>query len=282
MKSNFFLLLSIIALIFFWQQKNNNLVNIYFLDIGQGDAIYFKTPNGQDGLIDGGPGDKVLGELGSVMSLGDKKIDLMIATHPDADHIGGLPAVLERYDVTEIWINGATNDTKIYNKLLDAINNEKAQGATVKVVVRGDRKDFGATHLRVLAPFESFEGKQPNEQNEGSIVARLEYNNFSVLLTGDAEFPVEDKLVAGKSDLFPLESTILKVGHHGSAGSTSEEFLQAVDPKKAVISTGKNNRYGHPTKRVLDLLEKYKIPTYRTDQDGRVEIESNGKDYFIF
>lgn len=254
-------------------------LHIDFLDIGQGDSIYFSTPDGRDGLVDGGPNDKVLRELGKVMLVGDRVIDLMIATHPDADHIGGLAGVLERYDVKEIWLNGAVHTTETYLKFLEAVKKEKEQGAEVKVVTRGDRRDFGETSLQVLAPFESFEGKQPKEQNEGSIVARLLYNNFSVLLTGDLEFALEDRLVANKSDIFPLKSNILKVGHHGSAGSTGESFLTAVDPKMAIISVGKNNRYGHPTKRVLDLLDKYKITTYRTDTNGRVEIESNGTDY---
>ncbi|PIS07297.1 MBL fold protein, partial [Candidatus Berkelbacteria bacterium CG10_big_fil_rev_8_21_14_0_10_43_14] len=141
------------------------------------------------------------------------------------------------------------------------------------------RTSWGAVTLLVLTPFESFEGKKPNEQNKGTIVARLSYNNFSVLLTGDCEFELEDRLMAHTSDIYPLTSTILKVGHHGSAGSTSEKFLQAVDPKIAVISVGAKNRYGHPTKRVLDLLEQYKIPFYRTDEKGRIEIESDGDDY---
>lgn len=254
-------------------------LHLDFLDIGQGDSSYFSTPDGHDGLVDGGPNDKVLRELGKVMPVGDRVIDLMIATHPDADHIGGLAGVLERYDVGEIWLNGAVHTTETYLKFLEAVKKEKEGGAIVKVVTRGDRSDFGETSLQVLAPFESFEGRQPKEQNEGTIVARITYKDFSVLLTGDLEFALEDRLVANKGDIFPLKSNILKVGHHGSAGSTSGNFIDAVKPKLAVISVGKDNRYGHPAKRVLDLLDKYKIPTYRTDNNGRVEIESDGTDY---
>ena len=256
-------------------------LHIDFLDIGQGDSIYFSTPDGHDGLVDGGPNDKTLQELGKVMPIGDRVIDLMVATHPDADHISGLAGVLEHYEVKEIWLNGAIHTTQTYIKFLEAVKKEKEQGAVVKVVVRGDRKDFSETSFQVLAPFESFEGKQPKEQNEGTIVARLLYNNISVLLTGDLEFDLENKLIANANDITPLKSTVLKVGHHGSAGSTSEKFINVVEPKTAVISVGKDNRYGHPAKRALDLLEKYKIPTYRTDKKGTINITSDGTNYEV-
>jgi competence protein ComEC len=163
--------------------------------------------------------------------------------------------------------------------LLTEIKKQKESGATIKVIVRGQTDTFGDVTLTALAPIESFEGVQPVEQNAATIVARLVYKNFSALLTGDLEIPLEEQLVA-KTDL-PLESTILKVGHHGSAGSTSEAFLDAVKPKAALISVGKKNRYGHPTKRVLDLLQLKNIPTYRTDEQGRVEVVSDGEGYEI-
>ena len=259
--------------------KPDGKLYIDFLDVGQGDAIYFSTPDGYDGLIDGGPNYKVLNELGKSMAIGDRVIDLLMATHPDSDHIGGLDGVLERYEIKEIWINDAVHTTETYIKFLEAVKKEKEQGAIVKVVTRGDRKEFGETSLQVLAPFESFEGKQPEEQNEGSIVARLKYKNFSVLLTGDAEFALEDRLVASASDIFPLQSTILKVGHHGSAGSTSDKFIEAVKPETAVISVGKNNRFNHPAQRVLDLLNNKKISIYRTDEIGTVKWVSDGENY---
>jgi competence protein ComEC len=110
-------------------------------------------------------------------------------------------------------------------------------------------------------------------------VARLDYKNFKLLLTGDMEIPLEDQLIADQSGDYSLKSTILKVGHHGSAGSTSPEFLKAVQPEQAVISVGLKNRYGHPTKRVLDLLNTNKVPTFRTDKQGRVEVVSDGENY---
>lgn len=256
-------------------------LHIDFLDIGQGDSIYFLTSDGHDGLIDGGPNDKVLRELGEAMPVGDRVIDLMVATHPDADHIGGLAGVLDRYDVKEIWLNGAVHTTQTYLRFLEAVKKEKKLGATVKVITRGDRKDFGDTSLQVLAPFESFEGKQPKEQNEGTIVARLLYNDFSLLLTGDLEYELENKLIANANDIIPLKSTVLKVGHHGSGGSSGGNFVNEVKPKIAVISVGKDNRYGHPAKRVLELLEKNKIQTYRTDIQGRIEIISDGLNYQV-
>lgn len=264
---------------FYALSQPDGRLHVTFLNIGQGDSIYIKTPQGEDTLIDGGQNDAVIRELGHVMTPGDRDLSLLVATHPDADHIGGLIPVLERFNVHEIWINGAVHTSDTYLRLLKAIDDEKKSGATVKVVTRGDRKTWGGASLLVLAPFESFEGKKPHEQNEGTIVARLVYDNFSVLLTGDLEFLLEDRLVTSASNIYPLTSTVLKVGHHGSAGSTSEAFLKAVNPKIAVISVGAKNRFGHPAKRVLDLLEKYTVPTYRTDQKGRIEFKSDGTNY---
>lgn len=269
--------------IIIWSQagaRPDGKLRVDFLNVGQGDAIYFKTSTGEDGLFDGGPNDnKVLKELGSVMPLGDRQLSLVVATHPDADHIGGLVDVINRYQVDEIWLNGAVHTSDTYLRLLDAINQKKKHGTSVKVVVRGDRKDWGTTSLQVLAPFESYAGKQPDNQNDGTIVARLAYKDFNVLLTGDAEFNLEDRLIANTNGIYPLQSTILKVGHHGSGSSTSAKFLEAVAPKAAVISVGKDNRYGHPVQRVLDLLTKNKIPIYRTDKIGTIKIISDGESY---
>lgn len=273
----------IISLIYFSASiKPEGKLNIYFLDIGQGDAIYIRLQNNKDVLVDGGPkGDKLIRELTNVMPLGDRDLDLLVATHPDSDHIGGLTLLLQSYNVKEIWLNGAVHTTQTYLNFLKAVEQEKKNGATVKVVVRGDSKNWGLSNLSVLAPFESFEGKQPKEQNEGTIVARLLYNDFSLLLTGDLEYDLENRLIANANDIISLKSTVLKVGHHGSGGSSGGNFINEVKPKIAVISVGKDNRYGHPAKRVLDLLEKNKIEIYRTDIQGRIEIISDGVNYQV-
>jgi beta-lactamase superfamily II metal-dependent hydrolase len=260
-------------------QKPDQKMHIWVLDIGQGDSIYGRLPTGQDFLVDGGPDDKVLSELSDVMPFNDREINLVIATHNDADHITGLTPVMSHYKVDEIWINGATHTTQTYFRLLASIKQQKKEGATVKAVTKGDTYKLGDATMTALAPLQSWVGKQPDLQNDAMVVSKFQYKNFSMLLTGDMEFSLEDQLIAVEPEA--LKSTILKVGHHGSVGSTSQELLDAVDPRAAVISVGLHNRYGHPTQRTLDILKRNSIPTYRTDKQGRIEITSDGEDYTI-
>lgn len=251
-------------------------LHVYFLDIGQGDAIFLKTGSGQQILIDGGPDDTILRRLGEVMPFYDKSIDLVISTHPDADHVAGLVGVLEKYEVDKILETGMACATSICRGWESAKEEEDAR---VTLAWRGQEIEVeNGTSFLVLHPFESQEGKVLTKRNNGGIVLKLLYGSQSVLLTGDIEKQIENKLVLAGLD---LDADFLKVAHHGSKTSTTENFLKAVSPLVAFIQVGGKNRYGHPTEEVLSRLENYGIKYYRTDTDGTKELVLDGQNYVV-
>lgn len=241
-------------------------------DIGQGDSIFIEAPNGNQVLIDGGPSSAVLGKLGSVMPFWDRSIDLVVLTHPHADHVAGLVEVLKRYDVGMVLESDANYSTAEYaewHRLL------KEKQIPVIIARAGQKIHLSPkTELGILTPLESFVGKSPNNVHDAMVVSKLVYGSSSALLMGDAEKQVEYRLLLSGAK---LKSDILKVGHHGSKTSTTQDFVRAVSPRYAVISVGRKNRYGHPTQQTLDTLAKFNIPIFRTDQGGDVEFVSDGK-----
>lgn len=254
---------------------DNGLLMVSFLDIGQGDAIYIKAPNGTDMLIDGGKKDSdILTELGKVMSVTDKEIDIVIVTHPDADHIGGLTKILENYKVNNIVTNGGEKDTGVFKLLSNDIENENA---STTIAERGQRivldKDKNV-YFDIYWPIKTY--KSP-DTNDFSIVGKLVYGQNEFLLTGDEPKDIENILVNWCEKC--LESDVLKVGHHGSRGSTGKTFLEDVHPQYAVISAGKNNSYGHPHKEVMDLLQSEKIKILETSKEGTITFVSDGLKY---
>lgn len=258
--------------------QKDGLLKIYFLDIGQGDAIFIETPSGFQLLIDGGPGNKVLSKLGEVMPFYDKNIDLVVMTHPDADHATGLLGVLERYYVENVVYSDIVIDKALYNAWEEAVVKENSNiidpfaGKTIEL---GD----GAT-LNFVYPLESIAGKtvKEGETNNGSAVVMLKYGGLEVLLTGDLETKGERALILQNID---IDADVLKVGHHGSKTSSSEAFLSAVSPEVAVIQVGAKNRYGHPSPEVLERLENYGIKVYRNDLGGDIKLISDGINYLI-
>lgn len=282
-KIQFFLgliaLIGLIFLIFYTTkpQASEQGLNIYFLNVGQGDATYIKTPSGQDILIDGGPDNAVLTELGRVMSFSDREIDLVILSHPHADHITGLLEVLKRYKVDEVWETAVVHPSATYTSWQAEI---KTQNIPEKFVSAGDEKIFDSVKIKVIYPLSSLEKTTIDNLNNASIVNRLEYNKFSTLFTGDAEGEVQ-KILLKSSENMSLYATVIKVAHHGSENGISEDFLKMVRPAIAVISVGKDNKYGHPAVSVINLLKKYAIQIYRTDQNGTIEISSDGENYQV-
>jgi len=276
-------LLLILANAFVWQALfnlgGNQVLEVTFFDIGQGDSIFIETPYGHQILIDGGPDSKILEKLAKEMPLGDKTIDLIILTHPEKDHMVGLLKVLERYQVEQILWTGIIRDTADYNKWQELIQKEKAK---ITIAESSKRIRAGGVFLNVLYPFESLEGKEFKNSNDTSIIAQLIFNNSSFLFTGDTTKSIEKKILSRcqEDPNCLLNSDVLKVGHHGSKTSTSEEFLEEVSPEIAVISCGRNNPYNHPHQEVLKNLEKFDIKILRTDQIGDIKIVSNG-DYLI-
>lgn len=244
-----------------------------FLDVGQGDAIYIKAPNGNEMLIDGGPDRRVVSQLGDVMSYGDKNLDVVLATHPDADHIAGLPYVFDSYKVSTFIDNGMSSDTQVFTTLKNKTREEKSQTETafrgMKIIL--DEKK--GVVMEILSPY--MDTKNLKDTNDGSIVIRLSYGSSTFMFTGDAPMNVESYLVT--NDGVSLKSDVLKVGHHGSKTSSLESFVKKVSPKFAIISSGIKNRYGHPHKEVLDLLNKFGIKILRTDEEGMVRCESDSE-----
>ncbi len=256
--------------------QKDGLLKVYFLNIGQGDAIFIETPSGFQLLIDGGPGNKILSKLGEVMPFYDKNIDVVVASHPHADHVVGLRDVLNRYDVKNIVEAKESYNSSEFKAWLEVVKNENAnniEAVAGKVIDLGD----GAT-LTILHPFESVADDNPKNPHDDVVVAMLKYGELEIMLTGDMEAKVERRLIL---EGFDLDSDVLKVGHHGSKTSTSEEFLSAVSPEIAVIQVGAKNRYGHPAPEVLNRLGNFGIKYYRNDVDGDIKLVSDGVDYHI-
>lgn len=255
-----------------YSQNQRQELEVDYLNVGQGDSILIKTPYEQNILIDGGPDNSVLSGLGNNLAYYDKDIDLVILSHPDADHVTGLVEVLRRYHVKKVMLTGVSHKASYYLAFLDEI---KKQNIPTEIVKGPEDITLGKDlDMRILYPLTCLEGQKVENTNDTSIVADLRYKNDSFLFTGDAEQKVEDELISDKVD---LSADVLKVSHHGSKTATSQEFLDAVKPQIAVISVGKDNKYGHPTPTVLDRLAQNGIKILRTDKGGTIVIDSDGE-----
>lgn len=268
---SFFIILNI----FIWSAiyiNDHKKLKVDFLDVGQGDSIYIEAPNGNNILIDGGIDRKVLSSLGNILPFAHKNINVVMTTHPDADHIGGLPFVFDSYKISAYVDNGAKSDSSVFKTLENKIESELSQRvlakAGMKIILDQDKNIV----FDVLSPYMNVE--KVNDTNMGSIVGKLSYGSSTFMFTGDAPINVEQNLV--KKFGINLESDVLKVGHHGSKTSSSEAFLKAVAPQFAIISVSLKNMYGHPHKEVVDLLSKLGIKTLRTSEEGTVKCESGG------
>ena len=255
----------------------DGLLHIYFLDIGQGDAILVQAPDGAQMLIDGGPDRTVLEELGEVLPLEDRELDVVVATHTDADHLSGLADVAERYDVRHIVETGMQCNTATCKRWEEAATHEA--GAERVFAHAGYMIELSPEVIfSVISPDRSVQGEKLSKTNNGGIVMKLVYRNQSVLFTADVEKTVENTLVMRGVD---VDVDFLKVGHHGSKTSTTEALVDAVTPHAAFISVGARNTYGHPTGEVLGRLAQNEISVYRTDKQGRIELVLDGTNYQI-
>jgi len=252
----------------------DSFVRIYFLDVGQGDSIFIQNFNGNQVLIDGGPDDKVLEQLAKIIPFNDRSIDLVVLTHPHSDHITGLIDVLKRYKVDQILENNYPYKAAEY----DEWNKLKA-GSIVTEAVAGEIIDLGGgARLRVIFPTATETGQYSSNPNNTSVVMKLEYGGELILFTGDIEAQVEKKLVLTGSE---LDSDFLKIAHHGSKTSSTQEFLDAVSPEAAFIEVGSDNTFGHPAPSTIDRLEKAGIKYYRTDTNGTIELLLDGQNFSI-
>jgi competence protein ComEC len=256
-------------------------LQIYALDVGQGDSALIITPEGKSVLIDAGlpqAGDEVVAAL---RKRDVQSLDLAVATHPHADHIGGMRPVIENFGVKNFLDSGQIYASKEYERMLRAI---KEKGIKFIEAKKGMKFDLDSgIRFEVLNPpgkDERITKVRPggSVENANSVVMRLTYGNFAMLFTGDAEIETEDSIM--KSGAL-LRAQVLKVGHHGSRYATGAKFLEAVAPEAAVISSGAGNRYGHPAEQTLDRLRKAGVKIYRTDLNGEIAIITDGNKFEI-
>jgi beta-lactamase superfamily II metal-dependent hydrolase len=243
--------------------------SVSMLDVGQGDSFFIQTSTGKQMLIDGGKDATVLGELAKVMPWGDRSIDIVLATHPDMDHIGGLDEVFKRYKVDMFLTSEVGGETQEYKHLISLVSNKKIPAYFVR---QGMKFDLSSTeYFLVLFPDREVKGW---ETNTGSVVGKFVSGERSVLFTGDSPAPIEQYLSKSIPEL--LDVDILKLGHHGSRTSTTAAYLKVTTPSLTLISAGKNNSYGHPHKEVTDLLKQFSIPFISTQDSGTVTFETDG------
>jgi competence protein ComEC len=260
------LIIFVIGILFvYFYKPQTNIMKVAFLDVGQGDSIFIQAPNGVQMLVDGGRGGKVLSELSRLMPFGDKSIDIVIGTHPDADHIGGLVSVLENYEVENFVEPGAISNSKIYNTLENKIEEKKIKhilGRAGQRIILDNEKNI---YFEILFPNQNV---QNWETNDASIIGKLVYGESSVMLSGDS--PISKELYLVNNKRADLDVDILKLGHHGSRTSSSIQFLQATSPEMTIISAGRDNSYGHPHKEVVDKLSVLHIPYLATYKEGTI------------
>lgn len=245
--------------------NNDAPLKITFIDVGQGDAILVQCGSNTM-LIDAGTTEadnEVLEQL-KLNNIG--RIDVLVGTHPHEDHIGSMDKVINNYEIGQIYMPKITANTKTFK---DVVTGIKSKGLSITTPVAGTSFKLGEAECTILAP----NSKSYEELNNYSIVIRLVFKNTSYLFTGDAESVSEQEML---EENYVLNADVLKIGHHGSSSSTSKEFLDAVDPKYAVIMCGKNNDYKHPNKETINRLKKAGIPVYRTDEGGTVVCTSDG------
>lgn len=244
---------------------------VTFLDVGQGDAAFLQSPSGKTMLIDGGP-ESAFSTIDQFLSTsGVVGLDVVLASHLHADHIGGLIQLLDTYPIGNFYYPPFDAESETYFQLLDALKESQATISSplagVNTLIPWDDK----VEIRVLAPYQTVY----SDYNDTSYILRVSYGNTAVLFTGDAT-SLGEKLALKAQPNHYFHAVVLKVGHHGSSDSTSEKFLKAVSPSIAVISVGKNNDYGLPDKDLLDRLKDAGVTVYRTDEDGSITLLLDG------
>lgn len=253
--------------------KNKNiddLLDIYILDVEQADAMLIKYKE-HNILIDAGDNDDEEKMVSYLKEANVDKLDFVIATHCDADHIGGMDSVIQNFKIDTFYMTEDSKDTKTFKDMVNALNKNKVKVIKPKQNIN---VDIGEVDFMIIPPIKIHE-----DANDNSIVLKLDYNDFEMLFTGDMEKDEEKELINQNID---LDVDVLKVGHHGSRTSSTQELLDKTTPEYAFISVGEGNDYGHPHKETIDRLNKNKISYYRTDENGTMLIETDGQNIDIF
>ncbi|TQR26746.1 MBL fold metallo-hydrolase [Lysinibacillus sphaericus] len=244
-------------------------MRVHFIDVGQGDSIFIESPNGKTMLVDGGvkgAGQKVISYL---KELGVNKLDIVVATHPDADHIGGLIPVLNSIDIGQFYDSGKVHTSQTFEEMLTLID---TKNIPYNVPKTGDSIAFDADiNVKVLNANE-----HATDNNDASIVLKVTYGNVSFLLTADAGIALEKEMMQND-----VKATILKAGHHGSNTSSSAEFIQKVHPEVTILSYGEGNKYGHPHAEVVERLQALGSKIYATAEAGTVIVSTDGVNYDV-
>ena len=246
---------------------DNDDLLLYVIDTGNSDSMVLLTPDGHSLLIDAGESDDAGRILDTLSALGIESLDAVVATHPHADHIGSMAAVLNQIPVGIIYMTDFVTTTKTYEKMLGAIEENNVPAVNV---TDGYAFDLGGVRFTVLNP----QAREYVDANNSSIVLLAGYGGTKFLFEGDAEEEAIADMLANDSGLMDVD--VLKVGHHGSHNATTQEFLNATTPSLAIINCGEGNDYGHPHKETLDMLGAMDVTVLRTDQDGDIAVFSDG------
>jgi competence protein ComEC len=241
-------------------------LELHAFNVGQADALLFRFPGGENVLIDAGSRKSARSLVSKLRRLGVRKIDILVATHPHDDHIGGMSEVIREFEIDKVWDSGYNHGSPVQRDMLMLLRERKIRFGRPRP---GFVEKIGDANIEVLAPVTPVSGTQ-SDANNNSLVLRVSYGEISFLMMGD----IED---AGRERAGPFpRSTVLKVSHHGSANGTDEKLMDWVRPEIAVLTYGRGNQYGHPHKKVLDLLERYKTAVYATE-DGDIIVTTDGK-----
>lgn len=246
--------------------SDSSNMQVHYIDVGQADSILINS-NGHFMLIDAGNNDDDKLVVSYLQSQGVEKLDYIIATHPHEDHIGGMDTVVDTFDIGNVIMPNIETTTKTYESFIDSLINKNVTAIEPKP---GNTYELGESIFTIISPNNDYK----KDLNNWSVGIKLEHGDNSFIFTGDAEKASEMDILHNNID---ISADVLKLGHHGSSTSNTEEFLKAIKPKYAVICVGENNKYGHPHKETIEKLNKFNIEVYRTDKNGTVVATSDGE-----
>lgn len=253
------------------ENDNDGLMHLHMLDVGQGDAFLLQTVDKKYVLIDGGPSSNLIDVMADYMPFWQNRLDLVIATHGDSDHIGGLVELSERYVIENFLYNGESKNTLIFEELMKNIS---IDGVDISIAQSGEEIRVGCCmEIDILWPGSI----NIEDSNDRSVSIIAKYQDFEIYMAGDLGYKYEEKI----TNNLGVDIEVMKLSHHGSRTSTSTKVVDNIRPQITLISAGKDNKFGHPHREVLDLLDKNNIIQYRTDIQGTVSIKSDGSDYVV-